>query len=104
MHNAAYWGQPRAVQLLLRLGADLDQLDGNGKSVLDIGRERGQQAIITLLVNVPNYENAKNEREIDHREEVKSNPHDETFDLDQEKPTLEPTETLTTGSFYFFYS
>lgn len=51
LHHAAYWGQPRAVQQLLRLGCEINKADQNGKTAEEVARDRGQEAIVTMLVN-----------------------------------------------------
>ena len=54
MHHAAYWGQPRAVQQLLRLGADSTKLDQSGKLAAEVAEERSQVSIVQMLVNAEN--------------------------------------------------
>jgi len=46
-----YWGQTRAVQQLLKLGADPLLADQNGDNALDIARSRTHENILFLLEN-----------------------------------------------------
>lgn len=49
LHEAARDGQVRAVQLLLRYGADRNVRDADGLTPLDLARREGHDAIVALL-------------------------------------------------------
>ena len=52
LHHAAKSGFADRVELLLRRGSDAGVLDSNGKTALEVARERGFPKIVTILTNL----------------------------------------------------
>ena len=99
LHHAAYWGQPRAVQQLLRAGCELDKVDQNGKTAEEVAQDRGQAAIVTMLVNHAATSEIKTKSSNGPDNSVTVGAEEEKAEIVAEKPTelieLEKSEKLT---------
>jgi len=50
LHCAAYFGNKQIVELLLQARADISQVDEDGKTATQVAKEKGQNEIVTLLL------------------------------------------------------
>jgi hypothetical protein len=49
LHQAAYFGHENACRELIRLGVSVEQLSRDGKSAVDVSREKGHLSLADLL-------------------------------------------------------
>ena len=54
LHLATQWGQDRVVTTLIEHGADINNVDSDGKTVLHHAIESGHHGIINMLLGCPN--------------------------------------------------